>query len=82
LRRKTSSDDFFGLGGTVSDTSVLRRHNLRVSYNGRPVDAAQVDWSKADPRAYQFIQPSGGQNVLGVVKFRFPNRHDVYMHDT
>ena len=83
LRRKTTSDgDFFGFGGTVSDTSILRRHNLRVSYNGRPIDASQVDWTTADPRAYQFIQPAGGQNVLGVVKFRFPNRHDVYMHDT
>ncbi len=83
LRHKTSQgDDFFGLGQTVSDTRVLQRHNLRVSYNGRPVDASQIDWTKADPRAYSFIQPAGGQNVLGVVKFRFPNRHDIYMHDT
>ena len=82
LRRKTSEDSFFGLGPTVSDTRVLQRHNLRVSYNGRPVDASQIDWSKTDPRAYSFIQPAGGTNVLGVVKFRFPNRHDIYMHDT
>ena len=82
LRRKTSGDDFFGLGPTVSDTRVLQRHNLRVSYNGKPVDASQIDWTKTDPRAYSFIQPAGGQNVLGVVKFRFPNRHDIYMHDT
>ena len=82
LRRKTSEDSFFGLGPTVSDTRVLQKHNLRVSYNGRPVDASQIDWSKTDPRAYSFIQPAGGTNVLGVVKFRFPNRHDIYMHDT
>jgi L,D-transpeptidase YcbB len=83
LRRKTSSEDsFFGLGPTVSDTRVLQKHNLRVSYNGRPVDASQIDWTKTDPRAYSFIQPAGGTNVLGVVKFRFPNRHDIYMHDT
>ena len=82
LRRKVQGDDFFGVGPTVSDTRVLQRHNLRVSYNGRPIDAAQVDWTRVDPRAYTFIQPAGGQNVLGVVKFRFPNRHDIYMHDT
>jgi L,D-transpeptidase YcbB len=82
LRRKTQGDDFFGLGPTVSDTRVLQRHNLRVSQNGRVVDASQIDWTKTDPRAYQFIQPAGGTNVLGVVKFRFPNRHDIYMHDT
>ena len=80
--RRAPEFDFFGGGGGVSDISILKRHNLRVSYNGRPVDASQIDWTKADPRAYQFIQPAGGQNVLGVVKFRFPNRHDVYMHDT
>ena len=28
------------------------------------------------------MQPPGADNPLGNVKFRFPNRHDVYMHDT
>jgi L,D-transpeptidase YcbB len=71
---------FGGFGGT--DTRVLERHNLRVSYNGRPVDASQVDWSQVDIRRFTFIQPAGASNVLGAVKFRFPNRHDIYMHDT
>lgn len=71
---------FGGFGGT--DTRVLERHNLRVSYNGRPVDASQVDWSQVDIRRFTFIQPPGAANVLGAVKFRFPNRHDIYMHDT
>jgi murein L,D-transpeptidase YcbB/YkuD len=74
------SDGFFGFGGT--DTRILQRHNLKVSYNGRPVDASQVDWSSVDVRRFTFIQPAGPGNVLGVVKFRFPNKHDVYMHDT
>lgn len=50
--------------------------------NGHPVDPDLVDWSSVDIRRYQFIQGAGGKNVLGVVKFRFPNKHDVYMHDT
>jgi L,D-transpeptidase YcbB len=74
---------FFGFGGGVfTDTRVLEKHNLRVSLNGRPVDASQVDWSMVDIRKYAFIQPSGAGNVLGAVKFRFPNKHDIYMHDT
>ncbi len=32
--------------------------------------------------SYSFIQPPGADNPLGLVKFRFPNKHDVYMHDT
>jgi L,D-transpeptidase YcbB len=79
LRRASSSASFFE---GASEPAILRRHNLKVSYNGRPVDPAQVNWSTADIRQYQFTQPPSGTNVLGVVKFRFPNKHDVYMHDT
>ena len=61
---------------------LLERANLKVALNGRDIDASQVDWTKTDIRAYHVYQPGGGQNVLGVVKFSFPNRHDVYMHDT
>jgi murein L,D-transpeptidase YcbB/YkuD len=72
---------FFSLfGGT--DTRVLERHNLKVSYNGRQVDASAIDWNQVDIRRYTFIQPAGASNVLGIVKFRFPNKHDIYMHDT
>jgi murein L,D-transpeptidase YcbB/YkuD len=58
------------------------RQNLRMSYNGRPVDPYEIDWSTADIRRFDVYQPSGGGNVLGVVKFSFPNKHAVYMHDT
>jgi L,D-transpeptidase YcbB len=61
---------------------VLERQNLRVSYRGRDINPASVDWTKADMRKLHVYQPPGGGNVLGVVKFRFPNKHDVYMHDT
>jgi murein L,D-transpeptidase YcbB/YkuD len=65
-----------------SDTEILRRHNLHVTYGGQPIDASHVNWSQVDIRRFNFIQPAGPRNVLGVVKFRFPNKHDIYMHDT
>jgi L,D-transpeptidase YcbB len=71
---------YYGENGFNID--ILRRHNLRVAYNGQFVDASRIDWAQTDIRRFTFIQPPGPQNVLGVVKFRFPNRHDVYMHDT
>jgi murein L,D-transpeptidase YcbB/YkuD len=77
---RSSGGGFFGFFS--ADTSVLQRHNLKVSLNGRPVDANSVNWDQVDIRRYSFIQPAGPTNVLGVVKFRFPNKHDVYMHDT
>jgi murein L,D-transpeptidase YcbB/YkuD len=78
--RRQGSDDFFGFGG--ADTRVLQKHNMRVVRNGQVVDASKINWSQVDPRQYSFIQGAGGANVLGVVKFLFPNRHDIYMHDT
>lgn len=73
---------FFGGGGGGSSEILQRLGGLRVSVNGRPVDPDSVDWSSVDIRRFQFTQGAGGKNVLGVVKFRFPNKHDVYMHDT
>ena len=70
---------FFGGGW---DTSVLRRHNLRIKYGNRDIDPDQIDWSRNDIRNFDLVQPPGPGNVLGRVKFVFPNPHDVYMHDT
>jgi murein L,D-transpeptidase YcbB/YkuD len=61
---------------------TLQRHGLRIQRNGRDIDPASVDWMRADIRNYHVYQPPGGGNVLGVVKFVFPNKHQVYMHDT
>jgi murein L,D-transpeptidase YcbB/YkuD len=62
--------------------SILKIHKLSVSYNGKPVDPRAVDWSRVDIRAFTFTQKAGPDNVLGKVKFLFPNKHDVYLHDT
>ena len=69
-------------GGGAWNTSVLERHNLKINYGGREVDPSTLDWSRIDIRALNIYQPPGPTNVLGVVKFVFPNKHDVYMHDT
>ena len=61
---------------------MLEQLKLQVSYQGRPIDPDQVDWSTANIGAYEFRQPPGPTNPLGLIKFMFPNKHDVYMHDT
>jgi L,D-transpeptidase YcbB len=74
-------DQLFG-GGSSGGARVLAAYKLNPSLNGRPVDANNIDWNRVDIRQFSFVQPAGGENPLGLVKFRFPNRHDVYMHDT
>jgi murein L,D-transpeptidase YcbB/YkuD len=62
--------------------AYFERANLRLTQNGRPVDPLSVDWTSADIRKFDIYQPPGEGNVLGELKFAFPNKHDVYMHDT
>ncbi len=62
----------------------LERNNLQVFYEGhrRPLDPYSVDWDYVNPNKLTIRQPPGDDNVLGQVKFSFPNKHSVYMHDT
>jgi L,D-transpeptidase YcbB len=64
------------------NTAVFQRHGLRVRYGGREVDPGTIDWNRVDIRNLEIYQPPGPDNVLGKIKFVFPNKHDVYMHDT
>jgi len=71
-----------GGGWFSSNTSILKQHGLKVKYNGKPVDASKVDWNNVNIGAVSFHQAPGPTNVLGKVKFIYPNKHVVYMHDT
>ncbi len=62
--------------------SALARQGLRVAYNGKEVDPTTINWATTDIRALHVFQPPGEANALGVVKFLFPNKHAVYLHDT
>jgi murein L,D-transpeptidase YcbB/YkuD len=71
-----------GLFGGGRNTAIFEQHNLHVKYGGREVDPRAIDWGRVDIRNFEIYQPPGPDNVLGHVKFVFPNKHDVYMHDT
>ncbi len=49
------------------------------------LDSTSIDWnqvSKNQINSYKLRQDPGPWNALGRVKFIFPNRYSVYMHDT
>ena len=83
LLRNSSRGDLVSLfTGAQSSRAVLEQQKLQAFYQGRQIDPNQVDWNIANIGAYEFRQPPGPTNVLGAIKFMFPNKHDVYMHDT
>jgi murein L,D-transpeptidase YcbB/YkuD len=65
----------------LQDPSYLYRNNLEVVRAGQVVSPDSVDWSDPDLRI-QVRQRPGAKNSLGLVKFLFPNKFDVYLHDT
>jgi murein L,D-transpeptidase YcbB/YkuD len=71
-----------GGGGWFGGGSVLREHGLKVKYNGRVVDPGSINWSSVNLANVAFVQAPGPTNVLGKLKFLYPNKHIVYMHDT
>ena len=67
------------------DPHYLREKNMRViDRRGNPVDPAGIDWSsyRGSGFPYQIRQDAGPENALGRIKFMFPNKHAVYLHDT
>ena len=53
-----------------------------VTPGGRVVKPSDVNWSSVNPSSYSLRQKPGGRNALGRVKFLFPNKHAIYLHDT
>ncbi len=70
------------LPGLLAGRDSVSGRGLVVRYNGREVPPMSINWRSTDIRRISIVQPPGPRNALGQVKFLFPNKHDVYMHDT
>ncbi len=65
------------------DPSYLDKKGYRLlDDTGRDVDPYSIDWEGVSEMPFTVRQPPGWGNALGKVKFMFPNRHSVFLHDT
>jgi L,D-transpeptidase YcbB len=63
----------------------LAKQNLMVVDDRDSVrDPAKINWRRLNKNnfPYQLKQRQGDDNSLGVMKFNFKNKYDVYLHDT
>ncbi len=63
---------------------LSRKGMSLINRNGRKVSPYGVNWSRVSRRSFNYRirqRPSGG-NALGRIKFMFPNKHSIYLHDT
>ncbi len=72
-----------------NDPDYLMSRKFKM-YNGwnknrKEIDSFDIDWYQYDEDShipFSFVRLPGRGNPLGFVKFMFPNKHAVYMHDT
>ncbi len=70
------------------DPAYLGEQHIRVlsgwGADAREVDPASVDWRRVGVGnfRYRLRQDPGPWNALGQVKFMFPNKFNIYLHDT
>jgi L,D-transpeptidase YcbB len=68
----------------------LKRNPYAVNHieitdsRGRKVNRGSVNFSRYTARSFPFSmrQPPSRSNALGLVKFMFPNKYNIYLHDT
>lgn len=70
------------------DVSYLEKQKIRIfqgwGAEAIEIDPKTIDWEKVSPKnfVYRLRQDPGSINALGRMKFMFPNRFEVYLHDT
>lgn len=68
---------------TRNNPGYIASQNMELIYQGNVVSAYQVNWAAVgDTFPFRVRQKPGPGNSLGQIKFLFPNKHDVYLHDT
>lgn len=70
------------------DPGYIGREKIRVfeswTSGAAELDPSEVDWSGVTAQNFRFKlrKDPGPKNDLGRIKFMFPNKHSVYLHDT
>lgn len=68
------------------DRGYLSEQGIKVftSPGGSRLDPASIEWSELNAAKfpYHLRQDPGPKNSLGRIKFIFPNRYNIYLHDT
>jgi L,D-transpeptidase YcbB len=67
------------------DRQYLANKRMRLlNASGQEVDPDGIDWSRISGSNFPYTvrQDPGPHNSLGLVKFMFPNKYNVYIHDT
>ncbi len=74
----------------IKNPNYLKKHGLEAhrtwDENSAKINTSSLYWEdylyENNKFPYRIMQPPGPKNALGKIKFKFPNRFSVYLHDT
>jgi len=73
----------------IRNPNAMKRKGIEIrrgwGKNSQVINPSSIDWRNyvdGTPMPFHFAQLPGKKNALGKVKFLFPNKFAVYMHDT
>jgi len=65
------------------DPQYLTKFKIHIyDAKGNELQPTDIDWKTDDAVNYSFRQEPGAENSMGHCKINFPNKFDVYLHDT
>jgi murein L,D-transpeptidase YcbB/YkuD len=70
------------------DPGYLKQRNMKIYKSWRnkqeEIDPRTIEWDSIVPERFPYIlrQEPGPLNLLGRIKFMFPNKYNIYLHDT
>lgn len=64
----------------IKNRNYFASKKITIYRNGKVV--SPENWIPARAKSYRYVQKPGDDNSLGNVKFNFPSRFMVYLHDT
>lgn len=67
------------------DPNYFASNNMvLLDRSGKKIDTSSIDLGSVTPARFPYTvrQEPGPKNALGRIKFMFPNKHMVYLHDT
>lgn len=67
-----------------ADVKYLEKNQMVLLRGGKEIDPHSINWKKINEKNFYFQvrQLPGEKNSLGIIKFEFYNKYDVYIHDT
>jgi L,D-transpeptidase YcbB len=65
----------------AKNRNYFRKRQIQI-FNGKNQEINAWQWNPEKANNYRYVQKPGYNNALGLVKFNFPNKHLVYLHDT